>query len=153
MNGEIGGFGLVITLRSTVTYPVALTVEQFADDADPLDFPDIDIAEVAMGLNGDMVSWSKAKPLPVNLAVIPESVDDMNLAVALAANRVGKSKQSALDVWTLVGKYPSGAIVTLDHGKLLSGAISNSINSAGRMKSKVYKFAFQNITIARAGLI
>lgn len=152
MNGEIGGFGLIVTLRASVTYPALLTLEQFADDADPFDFPDIDIAEVAMGLNGDMVSWSKAKPLLVNLALIPESNDDINMSVLLAANRVGKSKQSARDVLTLIGTYPSGAIVTLGKGKLLSGAISNSVNSAGRMKSKVYKCAFENITISRVGL-
>lgn len=152
MNGEIGGFGLVITLRATTTYPIALPIEQFADDADPFDFPDINIAEVAMGLNGDMVSWSKAVPLPCTLSVIPESDDDNNLAVLLAANRVGKNKQSALDRIFLVGQYPSGAIVTLTSGKLLSGSISNSISSAGRMKSKQYKFSFQNITVSRAGL-
>jgi hypothetical protein len=152
MNGEIGGFGLSVLLRASTTFPAGLTLEQFADDADPFDFPDIDIAEVAMGLNGDMVSWSKAKPLLVNLALIPESNDDNNLSVLLAANRVGKSKQSARDTITLIGGYPSGAIVTLGTGKLLSGSISNSVNSAGRMKSKVYKLAFQNITISRVGL-
>lgn len=149
MNGEIGGFGLVITLRASNTFPVGLVVEQFADDADPFDFPDIQVADVAMGLNGDLLTWSKAVPLPVTLSVVPESDDDNNLAVLLAANRVGKNKQSARDVITLVGQYPSGYIVTLDHGKLTNGSISNSIASAGRMKSKQYKFAFQNITIAR----
>lgn len=152
MNGEIGGVGLVVSLRATATFPAGVIFEQFADDADPFDFPDIDIAEVAMGLNGDMVSWSKAKPLPVSISVIPESNDDNNLAVLLAANRVGKSKTSALDQITLVGRYPSGAIVTLSAGKLLGGSVGNSVNAAGRMKSKTYKFAFQNITIARAGL-
>ena len=149
MNGEIGGFGLVITLRASNTFPVGLVVEQFADDADPFDFPDIQVADVAMGLNGDLLTWSKAVPLPVTLSVVPESDDDNNLAVLLAANRVGKNKQSARDVITLVGQYPSGYIVTLDHGKLTNGSISNSIGSGGRMKSKQYKFAFQNITIAR----
>lgn len=149
MNGEIGGVGLVVSLRATSTYPAGMVIEQFADDADPFDFPDLDIAEVAMGLNGDMLSWSKAKPLLVNIAVVPESDDDNNLAVLLAANRVGKNKLSALDKITLAGKYPSGYTVTLTEGKLLSGSISNSINAAGRMKSKVYKFAFQNVTVAR----
>ena len=152
MNGEIGGFGLSVLLRASATFPVGLAIEAFADDADPFDFPDIKIADIAMGLNGDMVSWSKATPLLTNIALIAESDDDNNMAVLLAANRVGKSKQSARDVLTLIGQYPSGAIVTLSNGKLTDGAISNSISSAGRMKSKVYKMAFQNITISRVGL-
>jgi hypothetical protein len=152
MNGEIGGFGLIVGLTATSTYPVGLLIEQFADDADPFDIPDIDIAEIAMGLNGDMITWSKAKPILINLAVIPESNDDMNLSVLWNANRVGKSKQSALDMITLTGQYPSGAIVTLSTGKVLSGAGAPSINAAGRMKSKIFKFGFENITISRAGL-
>jgi hypothetical protein len=151
MNGEIGGFGLVVTLRASNTFPAALILEQFADDADPFDFPDIQIADVAMGLNGDLLSWSKAIPLPVTLSVVPESDDDNNLAVLLAANRVGKNKQSARDVITLVGTYPSGIVVTLTNGKLTNGSVSNSVSSQGRMKSKQYKFAFENITVARVG--
>jgi hypothetical protein len=151
MNGEIGGFGLVITLRASVTYPVGLVVEQYADDADPFDFPDIKIADIAMGLNGDLLTWSKATPLLTNLAVVPESDDDNNLAVLFAANRVGKNKQSARDVITLIGQYPSGYTVALTNGRMTDGSPSNSISSAGRMKSKTYKFAFENITIARIG--
>lgn len=151
MNGEIGGFGLVVSLRASTTFPAGMVIEQFADDADPFDFPDIQIADVAMGLNGDLLSWSKAIPLTVTLSVVPESTDDNNLAVLLAANRVGKSKQSALDEITLVGQYPSGAVVTLTGGKMTNGSISNSVASSGRMKSKQYKFAFENIIIARIG--
>lgn len=149
MNGEIGGFGLIITLRASTTFPVFMNVEQFADDADPFDFPEVKVADVAMGLNGDMLTWSKASPLLTQLAVVPESDDDTNLSVLLEANRVGKSKQSARDVITLSGQYPSGKIVTLSTGRITDGMLSNSIASSGRMKSMVYKFAFQNITVAR----
>lgn len=152
MNGEIGGFGLVISLIASTTYPAGLLLESFADDADPFDFPDIKIADIAMGLNGDLLTWSKATPLLTNIALVPESSDDINMSILLANNRVGKSKQSAQDVITLVGMYPSGAIVTLSNGKLTDGAISNSIASAGRMKSKVYKLAFQNISVSLAAL-
>lgn len=148
-NGNIGGFGLIVALRASNTFPAGMTVQQFADDADPFDFPDLQVADVAMGLNGDLLTWSKAMPLVTQIAVVPESDDDNNLAVLLAANRVGKNKQSAQDVITLVGTYPSGYVVTLSNGRLTNGSISNSIASAGRMKSKVYKLAFQNITIAR----
>jgi hypothetical protein len=151
MNGEIGGFGLVVSLRASTTFPAGMIVEQFADDADPFDFPDVQVADIAMGLNGDMLTWSKAIPLPVTLSVVPESDDDNNLSVLLQANRVGKNKQSARDIITLVGQYPSGYSVTLTGGKITNGSLSNSISSAGRMKSKQYKFAFGNILIARIG--
>lgn len=149
MNGEIGGFGLTLTLRASNTFPAFLSVTQFADDADPFDFPEVKVADIAMGLNGDLLTWSKASPLLTQVAVVPESDDDDNLSVLLEANRVGKSKQSARDIITLAGVYPSGKIVTLSSGRITDGMLSNSISSAGRMKSMVYKFAFQNITVAR----
>lgn len=149
MNGEIGGFGLAVILQATNTFPVGLPLTEFADDADPFDFPDLQVADIAMGLNGDLLTWSRAMPLIVNLALIPEGDDDNNMSVLLAANRVGKNKQSARDRITLVGKYPSGYTVTLTNGKLTNGMPSNSITSAGRMKSKVYKLAFENIIVAR----
>jgi len=148
-DGNIGGFGLLVALIASSTYPATLTLDAFADDADPFDFPDIKVADIAMGLNGDLLTWSKAAPLMTNLAVIPESSDDTNLGVLLAANRVGKSKASAQDVITLIGKYPSGITITLSGGRITDGPLASSIASSGRMKSKVYKFAFQNITIAR----
>jgi hypothetical protein len=151
MNGNIGGFGLVVALIASVTFPATLLLEAFADDADPFDFPDLQIADIAMGLNGDLLTWSKAIPLVTQVALVPESDDDNNMSVLMAANRVGKNLQSAQDVITLVGKYPSGVTVTLSNGKLTNGMISNSVASSGRMKSKVYKFAFQNITVARVG--
>lgn len=149
MNGNIGGFGLVVTIIASSTFPAGMVLEAFADDADPFDFPDLQVADIAMGLNGDLITWSKAMPLVTQVSLIPESDDDNNMSVLLAANRVGKSKNSAQDVITLTGKYPSGVVVTLTNGRLTNGMISNSIASAGRMKSKPYKFAFENITIAR----
>lgn len=148
-NGEIGGFGLVVSLVASTTFPAGFTLESFADDADPFDFPDFQVADVAMGLNGDLLTWSKASPLIVNLALVPESEDDDNMSVLLAANRVGKGLTSARDIISLVGTYPSGTIVTLNNGRLTNGMVGNSVGSASRMKSKVYKLAFQNITIAR----
>jgi hypothetical protein len=149
MNGEIGGFGFTALARATSTFPAGFAIEQFADDADPFDVPEVAIADVAMGLNGDLLTWSKAVPLNVSIAVIAESDDDTNLSVLLEANRVGKGKQSALDRITLAGTYPSGKIVTFSNGKLLSGSPTMSISSAGRFKSMTYKFAFQNVTVAR----
>jgi hypothetical protein len=151
MNGQIGGFGLTINMVASVTFPAGLPIEQFADDADPFDFPQLQLADVAMGLNGDLLTWSKATPLETTVAVVPESVDDINLSVVAAANRVGKNKQSAQDVITLTGKYPSGITVTLLNGRMIEAMMSNSIASAGRMKSKPYKFAFENIVVARVG--
>ena len=48
-----------------------------------------------MGLNGDLIGWSKPNPIKITLNVIPQSFSDLNLAVLLEANRVGRGKQGA----------------------------------------------------------
>lgn len=146
MTQDISGFGLQVTLIASNTFPGGLPITQFADDADAVDFPSIQVADKAMGLNGDLVTWSKAMPLPLTISVVPGSEDDENLSILANANRVGKGKGSAYDIITLNAIYPDGRQITFSGGKLTDAMFGNSVASAGRQKSKVYVFAFQNIT-------
>jgi len=143
---DVSGFGLKLRLIASVTFPAGITLTQFADDADPFDLPSIQLADTATGLNGDLITWSKANPIKTTVNVVPDSEDDRNLAVLANANRVGRGKNSSRDVITLVGVYPSGRTVTLSAGKITDGAPGNSVSSAGRMKSKAYAFAFEGLS-------
>jgi hypothetical protein len=143
---NIGGFGLVVTIKASVTFPLGLTVTQFADDADPFDLPSMQIADKSTGLNGDLITWPKATPIMVTLNMIPGSEDDKNLAVLYDANRVGKGKSSSYDVITMVGTYPDGKTVTVSNGVITDGMPGDSVSSAGRKKSKNYGFAFENVS-------
>ena len=113
---NVSGFGASIRLVASNTFPNGVTLSDFADDADPIDAPDLQISEAAMGLNGDLVVWNRANPLEVGVNIIPTSESDVNLDVLAAANRVGKRKNSAKDVITLVLTYPSGMVITLNKG-------------------------------------
>lgn len=144
MAEDISGFGFRVNVAASKTFPQGVIVTQFADDADPFDTPAIKVADKTMGLNGDLIVWSKATPIDVTIAVVPDSEDDKNLAVLLEANRVGKGKQSARDSVSLTGIYPAGNSITLSDGKITDGPVASSIASAGRMKSKVYTFSFGN---------
>jgi len=148
MANDVSGFGLRLRITASRTFPAGFTVTQFADDADPLDIPSLQIADTAMGLNGDLVSWSKANPIKPTVNVIPGSEDDRNLAVLLEANRVGRGKSGARDVITMTGTYPDGRSVTLSQGVITDGMPGNSVASAGRLKSKSYAFAFEALSRA-----
>lgn len=143
MAQDISGFGLVITIRASVTYPIGLIVQDFADDSDPFDAPVMTVAEAAMGLNGDLVKWSKPEAIPVNISVIPGSPSDIGLRVLLDQNRVSKGKTSARDIITAIAVYPNGQIVRMSNGIIASGPIANSVASAGRLKSNTYGFLFE----------
>lgn len=141
---DISGFGLSATVKASATFPAGVKISQFADDGDSLDIPSVQIADKAMGLNGDLITFSKAAPLIITMNVIPDSDDDKNLQVLAEANRVGKGKKSARDVITMTVAYPSGKVVTYTNGAITDAMIGNSVTSAGRMKTKAYAFAFEN---------
>lgn len=141
---DISGFGLKVQMIASVTYPIGIVVTEFADDTDPFDLPSLQIADTAMGLNGDLISWSKANPIKVTLSVIANSISDDLLAILLEANRVGRGKTGARDIITMTGIYPSGSFITLSNGIITNGMPGNGVASAGRLKTKTYEFAFEN---------
>lgn len=146
MANDIGGFGFVLTLKASVTFPFGFTVTQWADDADPADMPSQQLKDKAMGLNGDLITWSKANPLVYTLSVIPSSEDDKNLEILADANRAARGKLPVNDVITITAIYPDGSTITLINGAITDAMITDSIASAGRKKSKVYAFAFEDVT-------
>lgn len=149
MTVNISGFGLSARVKASTTFPEGFVVTQFSDDQDPVDNPELVIAETAMGLNGDHVVWSKATPLDLTLNVIPESDDDTNLTVLIDANRVAKGKRGARDSIDITLNYPNGRILSLSGGVVISGSAATSTASSGRFKTKAFKFRFENI--ARSG--
>ena len=144
MAQDISGFGIQLRITASVTFPNGFTVTEFADDADPFDVAEQQLSETAMTLNGDLLSWSTANPIPMVVNVIPGSESDTNLAVLAEANRVGKGKTSARDVITAVAIYPNGDTFTATQGRITNAMVANSVASAGRLKSKPYTFAFEN---------
>jgi len=146
MTQDISGQGLVINLVASSTFPSGFIINQFADDADPLDIADIQIADTAMGLNGDLISWNTANPIPMIVNIIPGSNDDINLSILAEANRVGRGKISAKDKIIANILYPNGKITILTDGKITNAPATDSVASAGRKKSKTYTFAFENKT-------
>lgn len=144
MANNISGVGLRVSLIASVTFPLGITITQFADDTDPFDSASVSIGDATTGLNGDLIKYGKATPIPAVLAVIPRSDDDINLGILLEANRVGKNKISAQDDITMIVSYPDGGTVTATGGGITDGVLMTSVASAGRFKSKTYGFKFEN---------
>lgn len=150
MSQDVSGFGVVVALVASVTFPAGIPISQFANDVDPLDFAAVKIADVAMGLNGDLITWAKAVALPMVLNVIPGSDDDTNLQILAEANRVGQGKISNYDVISATVVYPDGSTVTLTNGKITDATFGRSILAEGRQKTRPYSFQFQNQTVTPA---
>lgn len=139
---SVTGFGLVITFVASKTFPVGFPITQFADDADPVLVNDVKIADTAMGLNGDLLTWAKATSLPLTVNVIPGSTDDVNLQILFNANRVAQGKTSANDVVSATIVYPDGSVAVFTGGVITDGAAARGVQASGRQRSKAYSFLF-----------
>lgn len=141
---DISGFGTQITLIASTTFPEGISVTQYSDDTDPFDSASVQIADAAMGLNGDLITWSKAVKIPGVISVLPNTESDQSLQLLADNNRVGKGKFNALDVITITIIYPDGSTATYTGGKMTDASFGNSIASTGRLKTKVYGFSFES---------
>ena len=146
MANDITGFGAAISLIASVTYPAGIAITLLADDVDVLDMASVKIADVAMGVNGDAVKWSRAITKPVTISVIPNSLDDINLAILAQNNNATQGQTNNRDILTLTVLYPDGTTITFSNGFLTDAPFGSSISSAGRLKSKTYAMQFQNVT-------
>jgi hypothetical protein len=143
---DISGFGLQVVLRASNTFPSGITISQFSDDADGVDVQSVQIGDSAMGLNGDLVTWSTANPIAVTINVIPGGEDDKNLAALFSANFPQRGKSSNKDVINMTVNWPDGDIKNYAKGVITEGMPGNSAASAGRKKTKAYNFVFEHQT-------
>lgn len=142
---DISGFGLKVRVVASETFPSGFTVTQFTDDTDPVDSGSIQIRDKAMGLNGDLISWKKANPIPLTLSVLPNTQDDANLSILAMNNRAAAGRRAGPgDTITVAITYPDGTVVRLVRGVITDAILGKPVASAGRLKSKVYIFAFED---------
>lgn len=141
---NISGFGYVLNLIASQTFPSGFVISQGSNDSDPLDMPSVTIGDMVLGVNGDPISWNKAVTLDVTIAVIPGGLDDQNLQILANANRVSQGKQNVQDVLTLSAVYPDGSISSLTQGAITGAPFLKSISSDGRIKTRSYSFKFAN---------
>ena len=142
MSLNIAGFGTSIVLVASGTYPVGFAIEALADDSDPIEIEDIEIAEEVMGVNGQTASFSKPAIIPVSISVLPTAISQQALNILFQANLVGANKSVNDDVITLTIVYPGGHGVVFTDGRMIGGPPASSLASAGRLKTMTYKFSF-----------
>lgn len=141
---DVSAIGITAYIKFSNTFPEGFPITSWADDTDPFDQPALDIATATMNVNGELVTTSTPTPLAPTIALIPGSEDDLNMQVALEANRPARGKRLARDIVTLTITYPDGSTATYTDGVMTGGMPIKSVASAGRIKSSTYAFAFEN---------
>jgi len=142
------GFGLSAFITASNTFPDGIVLTAFPDDTDPMENPPLQVTETGMGLNGNMVAWSRPAVIEVALSVITTTQDDLNLEALEDANRVSLGKVGAQDNIHLVINYPNGRKRTLQNGVIAAGPILPVVVNSGRYQTRTYRFRFENIAAA-----
>lgn len=142
---DISGFGLVMTITASTTYPAPVTLLNLAKDTDALAIADNVIGDAETGVNGEIISWSTNNPIEVTLSAIPDSLTDMALFNLWNANRPEFGKRGARDVITLTVIMPDGSTQNFKSGKMTSGTPSPGVSGEGKMKTPTFKILFQSI--------
>lgn len=143
---QITATGTIYRVVASVTFPQGFDIDELADDTDPFDFPNADIAEYGIAQNGTLLVWNKAVALPVTFNVPPNLSADINLTALYNANRRTKDHQPAGDIITITAIYPDGTTKTLKNGIILTGSPMKSTANNGRFKTRSFGFVFQNAT-------
>jgi hypothetical protein len=142
---DVSGVQTVINIVASQTFPAGLVITNLADDADPLDFAAVEIADSSVGANGDLIVWAKASKIPMVISVIAGSIDDQNLEILYNANRVAQGKVVAGDVLSATVIYPDGSTRSPINGRCISYMPGKSIASGSfRFKTKTYTAVFED---------
>ena|ERR1700728_4529295 len=141
---NISGFGLQVSLIASNTFPIGLILNNFPDDQDAISYTDLDIADFGIGVNADLITWTKGAAVKVAMSAIPDSPTDIQLALLLQANRIAPNKISARDIIQMVTVQGNGNIATFTNGIIMSGPPFNTVQSSGRMKGKTYNLVFES---------
>lgn len=141
---DISGFGTIINIIASSTYPIGVIITQSSNDVDPLDIPSIKIASAEMGVNGDLQVWATAVPIDISVSVVVGSLSDEILQILFDNNRVGAGKNSSADVITLSAIYPDASVISVLNGRCTEYMPGKSIAGSGRMKTRTYKFVFES---------
>ena len=64
---DITSCGFTIYIQSLYTFPIGFEIDEFADDRDPFDSPDIVLGSYRPDLNGNLVYFNKPTPLVIDL--------------------------------------------------------------------------------------
>ena len=138
---NIGHAGSVITIQADVTFSDSpFTVTYFPDDTDPFSADDIDIADAAMGSNGQIASWNIAAIQPFTISVMPKTDDHKNLLTLLNANVVAPGQDPNNDSITISRVMPDGTTLAIRGAVITGGPTAMSLGSDGRIKTPTFKF-------------
>ncbi len=126
-----------------------ITIVNFMDDANPVEFPDVEVTGYGVNCNGVMIRWAKPNAVIMSVTVIPGSNEDAQLYRLWARYRVQNGQynsdwSNALTASISVGNTQMLGIrsYSFGGGTMVSGPGGPTATGEGKMQGRTYTFAF-----------
>lgn len=145
MPSNQSAYGLTATILAVKTFPRAFTVEEWADDVEPLEIGETVVAGHKMMADGTMYTFDIASAIPVDIAVLAGSRSDENLSALLKAGTAGVNFMGIKENVIMTIRNPGKPTVVFSGGSIVSGPMAPSAVKEGRYRSNVYKFVFAGV--------
>ena len=144
---DVSTTGASVTISSTVTLPVPVPITHFADDKEPFQIDDQEITGDGMGLNNDLVVYTKPIPVYVKISVVANSPDDIALYTLFEMNKATGTTH-AFDICDMTILIPNIAKpFRYINGKIKSGPPGPTSSQDGKNQSHTYGFVFEKAQI------
>lgn len=136
-----------VSFAGSVVRVAGIMINNFMDDANPVEFPDVEVTSVGMNCNGVMIRYAKPSAVMMSVTVIPGSKEDAELYKLWKVYRVQDGKNNATQ-WekpltaTIQTKGNRAAKYVFGGGTMVSGPGGPSSNGEGKMQGRTYTFAF-----------
>jgi hypothetical protein len=131
---------------STVTVG-GIKVSDFMDDANPVEFQDVDVSSVGVNCNGSMIRNAKPNVVMMSVTVIPGSESDEKLYALWKKYRVqgnwNEQWEKALTASVSIGSGRGSR--SFSNGTMVGGPGGPSSNGEGKMQGRTYTFAFVTV--------
>lgn len=140
-----------VSFAGSVVTVAGITINNFMDDANPVEFPDVEVSGVGVNCNGIMIRHAKPNVVIMSVTVIPGSQEDHKLYDLWMSYRVQNGINNA-GVWekSLTGSVSTkgnrSSNYSFSGGTMVSGPGGPSANGEGKMTGRTYTFAFAVVT-------
>ena len=126
-----------------------IPIEDFMDDANPVEFPDVEVSTVGVNCNGVMIRNAKPNVVMMSVTVIPGSQSDRSLYNLWKQYRVQNGVNKAAGQWSqslqgsiTVANGQRGGRYSFQGGTMVSGPGGPASSGEGKMQGRTYTFAF-----------
>lgn len=138
-----------VSFAGSIITVAGIKISNFMDDANPVEFPDVEVSGYGINCNGVMIRWAKPNAVIMSVTVIPGSMEDAKLYRLWNQYRVQDGNYNAqwgssLDASISIGNTQMAGkrSYSFSGGTMISGPGGPTASSEGKMSGRTYTFAF-----------